>query len=88
MTEEERLEMVAELCHEQWSGWMRHLFTKGQMGAGGTFLIWEPLVTRWARQMNTPYAELSEPEKESDRKEARRFLELIGLTFAEYEEKE
>ena len=36
-------------------------------------------VRRWARQMNTPYSELSEAEKESDRKEADKFLELLSL---------
>ena len=30
--------------------------------------------TGWMRQMNTPYADLSEEEKESDREVARKFL--------------
>ena len=32
---------------------------------------------RWQRQMNTPYENLSEQEKESDRKEADRTIEAI-----------
>jgi uncharacterized protein (DUF433 family) len=67
----ERLrEQLAALCHEQWSGWMRYLFENCS-------LIPEAFAIRWKRQMNTPYAELSEAEKESDRKEADRFLSLL-----------
>ncbi len=34
-------------------------------------------VERWLRQAKTPYSELSETEKDSDRAEADRFLELL-----------
>ena len=41
---------------------------------------WSPeSVERWERQVATPYAELSEREKESDRKEARDIVRLLGL---------
>jgi hypothetical protein len=33
---------------------------------------------RWERQIETPYKELSEPEKDSDRAEADKVLEAIG----------
>jgi len=36
-------------------------------------------VERWQRQMNTPYAELPEEEKNSDREEADKVLQLIGV---------
>lgn len=65
-------ERLAALCHEQWSGWMRYLFEHCS-------LIPESFVIRWKRQMNTPYTELSEEEKESDRKEADRFLTLLPV---------
>lgn len=81
MTEAERLrEELAAYAHEAWSGWMRYLFGKtgnhidGQ-AAGRVVPEWA--VERWTRQMNTPYAELSEAEKDSDRKEADRMLEII-----------
>lgn len=35
-------------------------------------------VERWQRQMDTPYAELSGPEQDSDRNEADKFLEVLN----------
>ena len=69
-------EQVADLCHKQWSGWMRYLFSRGEFDEHGRFIIPKSLVERWTRQMNTDYNELSEPEKESDRNEADKFLQL------------
>jgi hypothetical protein len=38
--------------------------------------IWA--VERWKRQMETPYTDLSEGEKESDRAEADKMLEILA----------
>jgi hypothetical protein len=46
--------------------------------APGSLIIAPALVERWQRQMATPYADLSEEEKASDRAEADRVLALIG----------
>jgi hypothetical protein len=75
----EMRERLAALSHEQWSGWMRYLFSKSHpsMHGAGTIFIPSALVDRWKRQMETPYAELSEEEKESDRKEAIRMIEVF-----------
>jgi rubrerythrin len=76
-------EKLANLCHEQWSGWMEYLFSKcfaevGQFDKDtGNLIIPEWAVNRWRRQMRTPYAELPENDKESDRKEADRFLAIL-----------
>lgn len=78
-------EQLAELCHEQWSGWMKYLFSKCDFTMStvlsalenGSALIPKELVDRWARQMNTEYKNLSGEEKESDRAEADKFLTLI-----------
>ena len=70
-------EKLAELAHEQWSGWMKYLFA--QMEQGKYCLLMPGWAEeRWKRQMRTPYAELSEQEKESDRKEADRVLALLS----------
>ncbi len=70
-------EQVADYAHEAWAGWMRYLFGKSTHQDDGTVVIPASLVDRWTRQMQTPYAELPESEKESDRKEARKIIEII-----------
>jgi hypothetical protein len=71
-------EKLAALAHDQWSGWMKHLFGKCQINPNGTATIPKWAVDRWMRQMNTDYDALSEPEKDSDRQEADRYLEIIA----------
>lgn len=70
-------EKLAQLAHSQWSGWMEYLFSKGTFNDDGTWTMPAWAVERWKRQMITPYADLPEPEQESDRKEADKFLEVI-----------
>ena len=76
-------EELAALCHEQWSGWMKYLIGRCREsgvndGVFSGLVIPEWAVERWTRQMNTPYAELSEAEKDSDRAEADKFLAIIA----------
>ncbi len=71
------VEAFANLAHEQWSGWMKYMFSKGPRRFDGTWVMSHSLRTRWERQMNTPYEELSEKEKESDRVEAKRMIEVF-----------
>jgi hypothetical protein len=77
-------ENVADLCHKQWSGWMKYLFSKSIPYKPGEVQNYEDAliipkwaVDRWKRQMELSYSELSEEEKESDRKEADKFLMLF-----------
>lgn len=77
MPERELREKVSSLCHTQWSGWMKYMFSLSVRNKDGTITIPEGLVERWDRQMTTPYSQLRVSEKESDRKEADRFIKLI-----------
>ena len=80
-------ERLADYAHEAWSGWMRYMFTIGTLlndkwmspepGQQAKLLLPEWAVERWRRQMNTPYAELPESEKASDRDEADAILTII-----------
>ena len=70
-------EGLAKLAHEQWSGWMEYLFTKGIDHTDGSFTIDKEHTLRWKRQMRIPYEKLSEEEKDSDRKEADKFIEEL-----------
>jgi hypothetical protein len=74
-------EQLAALCHEQWSGWMRHLFERCVLVENGPYKCPSPepsWVHRWTRQMSTPFAELPENKKDSDRKEADRILAIVN----------
>ena len=68
------LEPLADAAHECWSSWMHYLFEKCDAGPDGTVVIPSDLAARWQRQLETPYAGLSEPERESDRDVVRRYV--------------
>lgn len=70
-------EHLAEYAHEAWSGWMRYLFDKSIHTTEGTIIIPEWAAQRWTRQATTPYTELPESEKESDRAEADKMLAIM-----------
>lgn len=70
-------EDLANLAHEQWSGWMEYLFEKSSKNNDGTVTIPKWAVDRWERQVNTPYGELSNEEQNSDRNEADKFLKVM-----------
>ncbi len=73
-------EQLAALAHEQWSGWMEHVFRKTEHPFGTPLhVIPKWAEENWQRQMRTPYAELSEKEKDSDRREADRVLALVEV---------
>lgn len=81
-------EALAEYAHDAWSGWMKYLFGKGdfvpwtnsdgKMEARWVMPNWA--VDRWSRQMRTPYADLPEEEKKSDRAEADTMLAIMSRT--------
>ena len=70
-------EQIANREHEQWSDWMKYLFSKCSYTDQGHAVIDSGLVSRWKRQMETPYSELPEIEKESDRLEADKILSIL-----------
>lgn len=74
---ESLLDRLAARAHDQWSGWMRYLFERCSIGPAGAAVIPPELVQRWQRQVRTPYAQLPRNEQESDRREARRVLEVL-----------
>jgi hypothetical protein len=88
-SEQSLRERVAELCHAQWSGWMRYML--GDCDSSVCHAVSGPnaehprprlqhadYLARWRRQLATPYADLSDAEKDSDRAEADRFIALIA----------
>lgn len=82
------IEKGADLEHQRWARWQAYLFSKckahfeydksvSKVRNTGGLVIPKKLVERWQRQIDTPYEKLSEQEKESDKKEVRKYLPLL-----------
>lgn len=70
-------EALASEQHEIWAHWMEYLFLKCDQDPAGNAIIPADLVRRWERQLRTPYQGLSEQEKDSDREQADRIIEVL-----------
>lgn len=77
-TDEELLEELADVQHQIWSHWMVYLFSRCRRNPDGSVTIPDDLVVRWKRQMATDYADLTEREKNSDREQARKVMDVLG----------
>ena len=67
----------AELEHARWARWQAHVFARATKNQDGSYTISASDAERWQRQIDADYKDLSEPEKESDRREAREYIPLI-----------
>jgi hypothetical protein len=77
-SEADLVEALAALEHERWSSWERYRETKVDADQNAILTAHLELnEERWQRLRETPYAELSEREKESDRVEARKTIALL-----------
>ena len=72
------MERLAAIEHERWSHWQRYMHAKAMKQPDGSILIPADLVSQWERQLTTPYADLSDREKESDRDQVRKYLPVIA----------
>lgn len=76
-------ERIASLCHKQWAGWMKYLFSQciqynpydQPLDLRGCYIMPRWAVGRWKRQMKDDYTELTQKEQESDLREADKFIE-------------
>lgn len=75
-------ERLADLEHARWSRWQAHLHSKCRINQDGSLTIPAELVERWERQIATPYAMLSEREKDSDRREVDQYLPMVKEALA------
>ena len=71
------IEDLADQEHDSWARWMEHVFKVSEENEDGTVTIPKDKVDRWKRQIETEYEDLSNKEKESDRKEVRKFVKII-----------
>lgn len=84
----ELVEQLAAIEHERWADWQRWVHAKAgpdptHSGKGALLLLPED-VERWQRQISTPYAELSEREKQADRDQVARYWPVIVEFVADY----
>jgi hypothetical protein len=70
-------EELAAMEHARWAHWQAYLHSRCSIGQDGSLSIPPELVERWEHQIGTPYALLSESEKDSDRRLADKYLALV-----------
>jgi len=75
----ELFEKLAAIEHERWADWQKYMHGICKENPDGSLTITVDLVERWDQQIATPYADLSETEKESDRDQVRRYWDLIQV---------
>lgn len=75
-------EQLAAIEHARWARWQSYLHSKCAINHDGSLTIPANLVERWEHQIATPYAMLSEAEKDSDRREVDGYLPLVKKEYA------
>lgn len=77
LSEQELIEALADKEHASWARWMNYLFSKCVNTVEGDVVIPFAPAQRWVLQVETPYADLTEQEKQSDRDEVVHILPII-----------
>ena len=72
------LEELAAIEHERWAHWQRFMHEQGERQPDGSLVLPAELVAKWDRLIETPYAQLTDNERESDREQVRRYLPIVA----------
>jgi len=80
-TLDDLLDTLAAIEHERWSHWQRYMHSKAIQRSDGSLLVPAELVGQWERQIETPFEQLSEQEKDSDREQVQKYLPLIKASL-------
>ncbi|KKN66522.1 hypothetical protein LCGC14_0470560 [marine sediment metagenome] len=74
----ELFEKLAAVQHDIWASWQRWVHeNKMTEDSFGDLTVQRVEYKRWQRQIKTPYDDLTESEKDSDREQVRKFWDLI-----------
>ena len=80
--DKETIEKLAEIEHTRWADWQRWVHTKfieykDVKNPKEVVCLEREWVNRWDNQIQTNYKDLSEKERDSDRKQVKRYLPII-----------
>lgn len=75
------LEQLAAIEHERWAHWQHFMHEKGELKPDGSLVLPADLVAKWERLIETPYTQLTDKEKESDREQVRRYLPIVARAY-------
>ena len=75
---ERKIEELASNEHSRWANWQKYVHSICIKNEDGSLTIPKEYVEHWEYEINTEYKDLPEKIKESDRKEVRQILELLG----------
>jgi len=71
-------EQLADIEHQRWADWQKYMHSKILPTEHyDSMQIETEFIERWERQIKTDYKDLSEKEKDSDRKQVDRYLPLL-----------
>jgi hypothetical protein len=68
---------LAALEHRRWAHWQQYVHEKGEHRPDGSLVLPAELVARWQRQIDTPYEDLTNEEKQSDREQVQKYLPIL-----------
>lgn len=71
------VERLAAIEHERWAHWQQYVHDQCERQDDGSLVIPAELAARWQTQIETPYQELSEREKDSDREQVHKYLPAV-----------
>lgn len=74
-------EQLAAIEHQRWAEWQQYVHSLCERRKDGALIIPAGHVMRWEQQIKTPYSELSEHEKEMDRRQVDRYWYLINYLW-------
>lgn len=75
------IQTLAAIEHERWGHWQSYLHSKCIKRFDGSLTIPAHLVKRWERQINTPYADLSPTEQQSDIDQVMKYFDIVKDHF-------
>lgn len=76
------VDTLAAIEHDRWAHWQSYVHSKCSRQSDGSLVIPAELVQRWERQIRTPFDQLSESEKNSDRDQVFNYLAVIRTSLS------